>query len=815
MDLAGGVLLQLGLYRPRAGEGILIKMVMTYEKELTVPPAPAPDDAFLSGVESVLAHKPLFKDGPEIDPALLAEAVGTGYDLRTLAEAVARAKMSRTDSHFSYPRAATEAIEAVTRLAFAWTDLKGCRPDDVWPFFVEHPDGLDRALGLVPDGDLKKIYPSPVMAAFRILAMFPHLPEKYIPALVRFAAGLWAYRQPAQDLLGRVPGVLEIAAQTLTDPKPGIRASGAAWIGRIGDPTGIACLRATLVQESHVQPRAAMLGALAKLGDDVSDYLVPSVLADEARTGLKRKLPSRIPLEALPQCRWADGTAVEPETIRWWAVLAVRLRDPLGAGLIRLYVSLLDQRSQESLGAFALDTWIGLDTAHPGEEECRAYAEANVDSQYQWAQQWGDSNVTKDQIFEQLRRKKSRELVGDAKNEKGLLALTVGADGPYFYSTCQRYAKTYGRQAQVRALLTAASINDSLAAIQFVLDIAHNYRKTQVRAFASDLAEAIAQCKGWSMEELTDRAIPRAGFDEGGLLTLDYGGRRFTGRITRSSKGAWTIALSNQEGKSIASLPKPGVKDDKELAAKSRRRLSDSRKELGQVVASQRTRLFEAMCLGRSWEGSAWREIFLGHPVMAHLISTLVWTATCDNAYQTFRPTVDEGLVGADDQTVTLPDDAHVSLAHRAIIGGIESRRWKAHLSDYEIVPLFPQFDSAPPQVVDGTEFINDHAGWVVDSDVLHKMAIARGYERGRDDNGRYDHYDKMFFSAGIRVLITFSGCSRWEKTPAAMYSVSFEKDRRDLPISKVPPVLLVESYADYVYIAEAGIFDPRSSETA
>ena len=781
---------------------------MSVEEALTVPPAPAPDDVLVSGVESVLAHKPVFRDGPEIDPDQLAEAVGTGYDLRTLAEAVARVKMSRSDGHLCFPQAAAQAIEAVTRLAFAWHGLRGRRPDDVWPFFIEHPEGLDRALGLIPRVDSKN--PSPVMAALNVLATFPRLPEKYVPVLTRFATSVWAYRQPAQDLLGRLPAVLEIAAKTLMDPKPGVRAAGAEWIGRIGDPAGIACLQAAVTQERHVKPRAAMLGALAKLGDDISDYLVPSVLAEEARAGLRRRLPSRIPLEALPQCRWVDGTAVESETIRWWAVLAVRLRDPLGAGLIPLYVSLLDQRSQESLGAFALDTWIGLDTAHPCEEECRAYAEANVDSQYQWAQQWGDSNVTKDQIFEQLRRKKSRELVGDAKNEKGLLALTVGADGPYFYSTCQRYAKTYGRQAQVRALLTAASINDSLAAIQFVVSIAHNYRKTQVRAFASDLLEAIAQRNRWSIEELTDRAIPRAGFDEGGLLTLDYGRRRFTGRVARSDQGAWTIALSNQEGKPIAALPKPGVKDDKELAARSRRRLSDSKKELDQVVASQRAGLFEAMCLEQVWKGSAWREIFLGHPVMAHLISTLVWTATCDNACQTFRPTADEGLLGVDDQTVTLSDDSRVSLAHLVTIGAIEADRWKAHLSDYEIVPLFPQFDSAPPQVLDGTEFINDHAGWVVDSDVLHKMAVARGYERGRDDNGRYDHYDKMFFSAGIRVLITFSGCSRWEKTPAAMYSVSFEKDRRDLPISKVPPVLLAESYADYVCIAEAGVFDPQ-----
>ncbi len=134
-----------------------------------------------------------------------------------------------------------------------------------------------------------------------------------------------------------------------------------------------------------------MLNALSLLGDDISADVAPEVLAAAAKKGLSAKLPAGMawfPLDALPACRWADGSTVEPETSRWWAGLGVKLKDPKGAGLIPLYVSLLDDDSKTRLGMFVLDAWIAQDTRNPPDELCREYAAANVDSRYSNYQSW-------------------------------------------------------------------------------------------------------------------------------------------------------------------------------------------------------------------------------------------------------------------------------------------------------------------------------------------------------------------------------------------------------------------------------------------
>jgi len=48
------------------------------------------------------------------------------------------------------------------------------------------------------------------------------------------------------------------------------------------------------------------------------------------------------------------------------------------------------------------------------------------------------------------------------------------------------------------------------------------------------------------------------------------------------------------------------------------------------------------------------------------------------------------------------------------------------------------------------------------------------------------------------------------ENIPAAVKRLWFESDGRQLKLGDVPPILLAESYADYVHIAEAGGFDPQ-----
>ena len=106
------------------------------------------------------------------------------------------------------------------------------------------------------------------------------------------------------------------------------------------------------------------------------------MLAAEAATGLRAKPPAGLdwfPFDGLPACRWAaDGSAVPSDVLRWWVHLAVRLKDPLGAGLVPRYVSLLTPESRHALGTFVLGSWIAQDTAQVPDTQARERAAAEA-----------------------------------------------------------------------------------------------------------------------------------------------------------------------------------------------------------------------------------------------------------------------------------------------------------------------------------------------------------------------------------------------------------------------------------------------------
>jgi hypothetical protein len=681
--------------------------------------------------------------------------------------------------------------------------------------------------------------------ALWLLSWFPKVPAKYIPVLAELATGeVKLYRRRAQQILEKQPGAVQFAIDALGSGRQEVRATAANWAGRLGDQAAVEPLREALAKEKRESVQAALLTALQRLGDDISQHLMPERLAEAAKKGLSGKTPPGLawfPLDALPQCRWADQNAVDPDIIRWWAILAHKLKDPAGAGLLPIYVALLDDESRAALGTFVLDAWIAHDTAGPTDEECRQYAVANVDARYAEYQRdfkrFGPEyaalgQMTRDQVFEQLRQEKAAEYAGSATADKGLLGLTSGTPGHHVLATGQRYVRDHKeRRAQIDALVTAASANPDPAAIQFVLLLARKAKQETIRAKAQSLAEEIAEKRGWTLDELADRTVPTAGFEEDGTLLLDYGPRQFQGRISRSAKsGAFTIEVFTAEAKLLSALPKPGAADDPELAADARKQLTTSKKELTQVVKLQTARLFEAMCLERTWDGATWKEYLATHPVMRPLISTLVWSwggagtasrdpgprlasasRSQDDEGVLFRPTPEGEFINIDDEPVEIPDNAQVSLAHQVLVTAEEAAAWTAHLADYQVRPVFSQFGALVPGFQPLELAVDDHLGWLSDSFAIRGRAAKRGYERGTPQDGAwFSEYFKSLPGSGLRVQINFTGSFvPEEQIAAAVTTLTFHKGALDLPLGEVPPVLLAESYADYVFIAEAGSYDP------
>jgi len=413
---------------------------------------------------------------------------------------------------------------------------------------------------------------------------------------------------------------------------------------------------------------------------------------------------------------------------------------------------------------------------------------------------------------------KLREYIHSCPENKGVLGPTVRAPGPDAAALVRRYLKDHGNKVnQSKALLMALARNLSPAAIQVVLAAANRLKQKTVQALAKELIDGIAERRGWSADELADRTIPSAGFDEAGEMELDCG----EGRLFRVVyRGDGKIDLLNPDGKVVKALPAPRAEADKEAVAESKKALANARKEVKQVEAMQRQRLYEAMCVERTWAPETWVTCLQRHAIAGRLCQRLVWLALDEEGrtLASFRALEDGTLSSNADDTVEPAGAAAIKLAHQALLPPADAEAWVRHLQDYEVVPLFPQFGKvllgATGDAKEATA-IEDRKGWMIDSFKLQSAAAKLGYERGEVyDGGGFSEYVKRFDGVGLRAVIEFSGSyvGANESFPCALIGLSFQRiaaqGRRvgkALQLSEVPPVLLSETWGDLHAIAAAG----------
>ncbi len=704
--------------------------------------------------------------------------------------------------------------------------------DYIWPFFAENMHYIDEALGLIPSQSSNRYQSLEPTLAMVVLQKFPTLPADYVPKILELALGEGKTLRPlAQALLENIPNIHERAEEALQSGKQEIRIVAAEWLVRLAQKTSIKPLYAALKKEKREVARAALLTALEKLGEDISDYLSPKALLAEAQKGLKAKRPSSFAwfdAQTIPALTWQNGDIVAPEIIEWWFVLAVKLKEPAGNALLQRYVSLLSLPSQQNLASFALLSFIAQDTRHPSEAEALAEAQSQAPSQLQSYQDWAKrypeyygkyATYTLEQVIEELKQGVLSRYLGSAIADKGMLALSCAIEGHVAVSHLQHYMKAnYTRRAQIESLLAAIGNSNDPMIIQLLLSISRRYRTNSVQEKARALIEDIALRNGWSQDELADRTIPTAGLNEQGILSLDYGERVFTARLD----AAYKLVLTNPEGKVIKALPEARKTEDAALVKDTKKQFTSSKKEIKQIVDLQTTRLFEAMCAKRAWPVAEWQEYLQQHPIMAALINRLVWL-NIDNEGQTlqsFRPSDDGCLLNLEDDEIELIADSQVILAHAALLTPEETASWLAHFKDYKVKPLFAQLNHLLPNIEalkDGA-IIEDRLGWVTDTFTLRGVLNKLGYQRGSiEDAGSFDHYSKSFDSLGLHVLIYFSGSYVPEENlPAVVYDLRFQNNTSSwrataLPITEVPPILLAEAYADYLTLADAcSGFDPE-----
>jgi hypothetical protein len=240
---------------------------------------------------------------------------------------------------------------------------------------------------------------------------------------------------------------------------------------------------------------------------------------------------------------------------------------------------------------------------------------------------------------------------------------------------------------------------DVLTAIGGDTALLHLYGISQKGKFrglkenAQERVAAIAKELRLIREQLGDRLVPDLGLDDSGSMELDYGPRRFRVFFDEQLKPG----VTDETGKRLKSLPKPGVKDDAELAPEAYQRFSGLKKDVRTLASDQISRLELAMVTRRRWTKADFEEYFVGHPLLRHLVRRLVWSdyrPDGGGVRAAFRVAEDLSYADVEDDPHALPDDALIGVAHPVDLGA-DLPRWSELFADYEMLQPFQQLGRA------------------------------------------------------------------------------------------------------------------------
>lgn len=704
-------------------------------------------------------------------------------------------------------------------------DIFRYEPEAVWPYFAENLDLLQDVFspkkvlsgyGVEQDQACRR------RNALQVLQIFPNPPQALIPVLWETALGTSKTERPlAQPCLESLPGSFERIVSALEDKNLATRQAAVEWLAKLNRPEAIEPLKTLLRKEKSEAGRGLLLTALEKLGASVDEFLNRDGLMAEATDGLKKGVPdvlSWFPFAQLPAVHWADtGERVDSKIVTWWLVQANKQGTPEPGPILRRYAGLIPPTERQALGQFILDAWIAQDTV-PAYTPEALEKEVERYGKYLLTSRWTQAQV--DSYLPEYRRELAKQFKGSALKERGILAVAAACVGQSAAPVVKRFLNTFhgNRLAQCKALVQLLAWVDDTASVQLLLSVSGRFRVKTIREEAALQVQALADRKGWTVDELADRTVPTAGFEDGPELTLDFGSQQFTLRIDQSLQ----LVLTDAGGKILKALPDPKKDDSEELAKEAKKIYSDAKKQLKTILESQQARLYEAMCTQRSWRADEWNAFLNQHPVLGRCCQRLVWALYDGEALvTTFRPLEDGTLTDCQDESV-VPDPAHhVRLAHRVTIGDELARQWQQHLADYEIQPLFPQFDK-PPVLLSSEQTTSKTwtscDGYVIKASKLRTKAEKSGYARGAADFERtYTEYFRRFRALECEVVIEFDGITSeisgvtFEDHDVTLAGLSFRRRREHertgtrMDLKDVPSVLLCEAVADYQAIGAMG----------
>jgi hypothetical protein len=766
--------------------------------------------AWLSGGGFEAATKSSYSSDREIWTKLVHDALSSGFDLRLYAVLCQRA--SNEQGFKAEPvKNNGDGLRMLLPNGYSWPSwefpFERFTKEAVWPWVAENMGALDQGLGLAPTP-----HPLNLVKTLTYLATLPQVPYRYYERLLELALTEKKDIRPlAVKLLEQALGLTARLEAALDDQRQPVRINAAAWLADARAVGSEGALRKRLKKERSDLVRTALIKALERLGADLSDVIGPASLIAEAKAATAKTapaVPEWLSLLNAPPAQFRDGQSLPADVLAYWLSLAIKLKDPAATGQFGIYLDQLEPADAQALSGWVLDCWVTYDTKTATLEEVNAFAAREAPND--WRVKSVHKIATVEQVFEEIRRSKMGQIVNSGTDTKGMLALACRAKPAFAADRVRWYLKKHGRRShQAMALLDMLAGIGSSTALQVVIAASVRLKQKSTQQHAANIAQRYAQDRGWTIDELADRTVPTAGFDDDGNLDLPCGedDKAYYARLD----AALNIHLFNPEDKPIKALPA----GDDDASKESKKSLSNGKKELKQVVDMQTSRLFEAMCVERTWPVADWRMAFHDHPVMRRLIERLVWQGIGEDGtgLGLFRPTQEGDFTDAADANVDVDSYTEVRLAHGALVDDATSKAWVDHLANYEINPLIVQFGqtrAALTQADGDTTMIEDRKGWVANSMTYRGIGQKRGYERVMGDGGGCNEYVKTFSSHGLIATIHHTGSyAEDENNLVALTGLSFAKGQYSgaMKLKDVPPVMLAECWADFHTLASKGAF--------
>ncbi len=308
--------------------------------------------------------------------------------------------------------------------------------------------------------------------------------------------------------------------------------------------------------------------------------------------------------------------------------------------------------------------------------------------------------------------------------------------------------------------LTVLEAIGSDTALMLINGIAQKVKYQGIKKNARSVMSSIAKKRGLSAEALADRIIPNCGLDPHGTKNFDYGSRTFKVLLDKNLKPV----VKNDAGKVLANLPKPGKKDDSELAEKCLADWKLMKKSIRDTAKIQALRFENAMITHRSWTYNEFKIFFIEHPLMRHISTRVIWGAL-DEAGKlctTFRISEELELLDVTDEEFAPDSQSLIIVVHPLELSEEERTAWGQVLSDYEIVSPFPQIGRSV-YALEPTEItkncLSRFNGVTFSAPTLVFGLDKIGWIRGAPmDAGCFDEYSRYFSFADITVVVSYNG---------------------------------------------------------